>query len=481
MRLQRVIRLCYCIFAVTLTDSAFTQENPAAMPVQNRAFAARHAEKVKAAASDQYDLVLIGDSITHNLEVSGFEGVWNQFYAPRRALNIGCSSLRTENILWNLLNGEMDRQTPKVITLMVGTNNADYKSYLTHHTSEQIAGGIEAIIKLLRQKSPDSKIILLRCFPYGERVGGDSRDRVLNRTSELAMKLADEKHVFYCDVNHVFLKPDGRIDPAMMPDLLHPSPAGARRWAQAMEPLLSHLMGDKSRDTDISSNTAIIPTPKLEQDSYDWYARHADALRIKEKVNPEIVLIGDSITHFWGGEPKANHVWGPKAWQSVFGKYRTLNLGFGWDRTQNVLWRLDHGELDGLRPRVVVVHIGTNNLTATANARQNTPSEVVGGIREICIRVRSKVPEATIILMGVFPHEENPECARRRQIVEINNMLTAVLGQTPGIHLLDIGRKLTGSDGKIPQQYMFDFCHPTEAGYQIWADALVPLLSQYCQ
>ena len=90
-----------------------------------------------------------------------------------------------------------------------------------------------------------------------------------------------------------------------------------------------------------------------------------------------------------------------------------LNLGFGWDRTQNVLWRLDHGELDGLHPRVVVVHIGTNNTSPTDHARQNTPAEIVAGLKEICGRIRSKIPRTKIVLMAIFPREKDPINPRR--------------------------------------------------------------------
>ena len=175
-----------------------------------------------------------------------------------------------------------------------------------------------------------------------------------------------------------------------------------------MEPMLSELMGDAPRDMAIPANTAIVPVPKLENDSYDWYARHAAVLRAKDDIKPEIVLIGDSITHFWGGQPKEGHANGPRAFASVFAPYRVLNLGFGWDRTQNVLWRLDRGEIDGLYPRVVVIHIGTNNTSQTAHARQNTPAEIVEGIAAICGRVRSKTPAARIILMQVMPRRKSP-------------------------------------------------------------------------
>lgn len=222
-------------------------------------------------------------------------------------------------------------------------------------------------------------------------------------------------------------------------------------------------------------NTAVISVPKLEEDSYDWWARHKEILDIGIAVNPEIVLIGDSITHFWSGQPKAAIANGPKAWDSVFENYSVLNLGFGWDRTQNVLWRLEHGELDGLHPRIVIINIGTNNTSQTTNARQNTSAEIAEGVLAVCNMVRSKLPNAKIILMGVFPREEKPDHPRRFQIAEINRLISE-FGKMPDITFLDIGSSLIESDGTISKDIMFDFCHPTQKGYQIWADALNPLI-----
>lgn len=244
---------------------------------------------------------------------------------------------------------------------------------------------------------------------------------------------------------------------------------------KAVEPTLAQGGDAKPLPVEGPGNSALIPVPKLENDSYDWYARHEDVLRVKDGINPEVVLIGDSITHFWGGEPKAGQANGPRSWRSTFGRYRTLNLGFGWDRIQNVLWRLDHGEMDGLNPRVVVLHIGTNNTSETANARKNTPAEIVEGIRAIVRRLRSKTPDARIILMAVFPREQNPDHPRRLHIAEINRSL-AEFANVPGLTLLDIGPKLLQPDGTISAEIMSDFCHPTEEGYQSWGGALAPLL-----
>ena len=232
----------------------------------------------------------------------------------------------------------------------------------------------------------------------------------------------------------------------------------------------------------VSENTAIIPVPKLENDSYNWWDRHNKVMSIKDSINPEIVLIGNSITHFWGGLPqivdsdgRPRTPNGPKAWDSVFSKYRLLNLGFGWDRTQNVLWRLDHGEMDGLHPRTVVIDIGTNNTSQTENARMNTPAEIVAGIQAVYQRVKAKTPKARIILMAIFPREKEPNHPRRLMIIEINKLLKVYAAKNK-LTLLDIGPKMLAADGTFLPGMMLDYTHPSDLGYQIWADALRPLL-----
>jgi len=227
----------------------------------------------------------------------------------------------------------------------------------------------------------------------------------------------------------------------------------------------------------MSNNSAIVPVSKLEEDHYDWFGRHEEILRIKKAVNPDVVFIGDSITHQWGGTPApGGH---PKPGEQVLlttlGKYRTLNLGFGWDRTQNVLWRIDHGELDGLHPKAVVIHIGTNN-TSPGHARPNTAAEIAEGINTICTRVHAKAPKAKIILMAIFPREAKPDHPRRQLIKETNHLLPFVAEEQHAI-LVDLTPQMLTPTGELPRDVAKDLCHLTEKGYQIWADALLPILA----
>ena len=223
---------------------------------------ARHVEKVKAVKAGHYDLALIGDSITHTLgdmndgKYAPNQAVWKRHFESRRAINLGMNGQRTEEILWNLQNGQLEfTQSPKVMVLLIGTNNADDRHFARTHSPEEIFSGTRAIVELIRRRHPSTKILIVRIFPRG----GDGEKGVspptfnssarcietCRRAGELTARLADGKHVFWLDVNHVFLRSNGTINTELMWDLLHPSPAGAEAWVQAIEPTLAKLMGDR--------------------------------------------------------------------------------------------------------------------------------------------------------------------------------------------------------------------------------------------
>ena len=225
-------------------------------------------------------------------------------------------------------------------------------------------------------------------------------------------------------------------------------------------------------------NTATGPRDRLEEDFYDWNLRHEAVKKAGAAAPPELVFLGDSITHLWGGqpdEPKGNR--GREAWEHLSAGRPALNLGFGWDRTQNVLWRIDHGELEGLRPRHVVVLVGTNTLVGTANARENTPAEIAEGIGAVVRRAQAKCSGAKVVLMAVFPRGASPQDPMRAKVAAINALLPAV-AQDTGATLLDIGARFGAADGSISPEMMPDGLHPGPQGYAVWAEALAPLLAK---
>jgi len=229
-----------------------------------------------------------------------------------------------------------------------------------------------------------------------------------------------------------------------------------------------------SQTTAPHENTAIIPVTKLENDFYDWHQRHNEVKDLIKKQPVDLIFIGDSITHMFGGVPKSRIARGTETWEQYYGKRNVLNLGFGWDRTQNVLWRLKNGELDGVAPKVAVILIGTNNLTGTKNARRNTPAEIAEGVKAICQTLHGKAPKCKILLLGVLPRSPNRFV---KPIQEINKLL-AEFDKEDYITFLSMNDPFAAANGLPKKELMQDSVHPNAKGYQIWAKTMEPVLSK---
>jgi beta-glucosidase len=150
----------------------------------------------------------------------------------------------------------------------------------------------------------------------------------------------------------------------------------------------------------------VIDEAPTKANSYDWMARHNAVVDRVKQGNVDMVLVGDSITHMWGGVPQPGGP-GQYLWDKYFGSRNAVNLGFGWDRTQHVLWRLEHGELDGIKPKVAIVMIGTNNMGS------NSADDIATGVDTIVSVIRHKVKGIKILLLGIFPRDPKPDTPMR--------------------------------------------------------------------
>ncbi len=221
-------------------------------------------------------------------------------------------------------------------------------------------------------------------------------------------------------------------------------------------------------------NTAVIPAPACEKDFYNWTERHETVCQAIREKPVKLVFVGDSITHLWGGTPKPNKQSGDKVWQEFYTSRNAVNMGFGWDRTQQALWRIENGEFEGITPEVAVVLIGTNNLTGH-NVRENTDPEIVSGITAVCSAIRKKSPQTKVLLLGLLPRGAEPLGGHRTRILAINSELAQLDGKD-GVTYLDIGSKLLDEHGKFLAGVSPDNLHLSESGYRIWAEAMEPTL-----
>lgn len=175
-------------------------------------------------------LVFDGDSITYGWQKEG-AAIWAERYAPLGAVDFGIPGDRTQHVLWRLKNGQMDGLNPKLILLMIGTNNSN------NYPPEKIAEGVAAIVKEYRRLCPDSVIAVQGIFPRGINPT-DPRRAKLAATNALIAQLADGNKVIYLDFGDKFLEPDGKLSKEIMRDYLHPSAKGYAIWAEAIQPVI---------------------------------------------------------------------------------------------------------------------------------------------------------------------------------------------------------------------------------------------------
>jgi lysophospholipase L1-like esterase len=187
------------------------------------------------ARQGKIDLIYIGDSIVQRFDGVG-KGIWDRYYAPRNALNLGISGDRTQHVIWRLDHGNIDGISPKLAIIMIGQNNGG------HNTSIEIAEGVTEVVKRVRTKLPDAKILLLAIFQRREKPTPERA--VLAEANEIISKLANSSSIAYMDINSVFVRPDGKISSFLMPDFEHPNELGFKLWAEAIEAKVAELMAD---------------------------------------------------------------------------------------------------------------------------------------------------------------------------------------------------------------------------------------------
>ncbi len=202
-----------------------------------------------------------------------------------------------------------------------------------------------------------------------------------------------------------------------------------------------------------------------------WLPRHEKKLEENLKLrasgkNPQLVFIGDSITEGWESS-------GKPVWQRYYAKYDAVDLGFAGDRTENVLWRIRHGEVDGLAPKVAVLMVGTNN----AGGRNDDSKATAAGIKAIIEELRSRMPKTKVLLLAIFPRDEQPTSLLRSANERVNAIIS---GYADGRHVFfaNINASLLNADGTLSREIMPDLLHPQEKGYEIWARSMEPILKK---
>lgn len=393
------------------------------------------------------DLMFIGDSITECWRGAG-KDVWEEYYGNRLALNFGVSGDTTGNVLWRLENLKADRLAPKVVVIMIGTNNPTMP--------EQTADGIDAIVRWCRSHYPEAKIILHDIFPKGKSCDDPQRQTIM-----AVNKILDERYpagetadspIVRIDLADKFLSVDKTLPVEMFSDFVHPNADGYKIWAEAIEPEIEKTLGPIPSDPPEARGTP--------REMPRFNAKN----EILKQGNVDVLMIGDSITHNWEGE-------GAEVWNRIFDGVTAVNLGTGWDRTENVIWRLEHYDFSNVHPGKAFILIGINNSGAS------TPEHIARGVVRICEILREKFPDMAIYVQRVFPwgsdsDEGNVKCDA------INAQICLQLADRDDVTILDLNDEFLYPDGRFRADlYRPDRVHLLPEGYERWGERLKPYLA----
>lgn len=229
-------------------------------------------------------------------------------------------------------------------------------------------------------------------------------------------------------------------------------------WAMVLT-----VQAQEPATTENEAHSAITPVPR----DGNWMQRHEKFVEMAKAGDINVLFLGDSITDAWGGEGHRENAPGASIFKEEFEPLGAANFGIGGDRTQHVLWRLQNGEFDDIKPKVVMLMIGTNN----SNGNDNTAEEIADGVKAIVKEIHTRSPETKVLLLAVFPRGEKPN-AQREKIAQVNEIISKLDDEGKTVKYLDIGDQFLEEDGTLPKEIMPDFLHLSPAGYRIWADAV---------
>lgn len=213
----------------------------------------------------------------------------------------------------------------------------------------------------------------------------------------------------------------------------------------------------------LAQDNALVPATR--STPTNWMSRHEGFVQEAKKGGVDILFMGDSITDGWRTR-------GKNVWEKDYANRHAVNFGIGGDRTQHVLWRIEHGELEGIHPKVAVLMIGTNN------SKSDSPEDIAKAIKKIIDDFHSKIPSMKVLLLAVFPRNTTKDVPEQWDCIHKVNEIISKYDDGKTVRYLDIGPKFLGADGKVPKDIMPDFLHPNEKGYEIWAEAMEPTLSE---
>jgi lysophospholipase L1-like esterase len=347
-------------------------------------------------------------------------------------------------------NGRLEKELIELITEVDAQLYVlDCLPNLSPENIGELKKKISESVKLLKSKRPGTPILLTDHDGYTDEEinpGSKEESRILNAVQKEefdSLATAGTKDIYLLTKNEI-----GQ-DIETMVDGTHPNDMGMMRYSDAYEKKIRAIIHEP-----VGNISTTIPVTQHRDSNYDWEVRHNEVLNHNKANPPQLVFIGNSITHYWAGEPTAPIARGTGSWNKFFAPQNAVNLGYGWDRIENVLWRVYHGELDNISPHQIVLMIGTNNL------QFNDDDEIIKGLEFLLKAVQEKQPSANILLMSILPRR-----GMEQRVAHLNSSLSKIKFDSK-IQFADSGKLFLMNAGKIDESLFSDGLHPNEKGYQ---------------
>ncbi len=218
-----------------------------------------------------------------------------------------------------------------------------------------------------------------------------------------------------------------------------------------------------------SARQDIGPIQRMDRNSV---LAHQQLIDKSKQGKIDVYFVGDSITRRWGATDYPRFL---AHWKESFHGWNAANFGWGGDTTNNILWRMLNGEIDGISPKVIVLQAGTNNLPSVGTTSSLQVNEIIASMRSIMDVFQKKAPNATLVLTGIFPRTQNLDL--RPTIEQINAQL-ATFADGKKIRFLNINEKLADADGRFLEGMSLDGLHLEQKGYEVWSRALKPIFTE---
>lgn len=335
---------------------------------------------------------------------------------------------------------------PKIYILDCLPNLMNEKTYDVDELTRRI---LESV-RTLKEKRPHVPVLLVDHAGYTDGFVVPTRQKSYTRANQIQheafAQLKQEGHqgLFYLTREEIGLQLDDMVDGT------HPNDLGMMHYAEGYEKKLRSILQEPIG----KSSTAQACIQYREPGNYDWENRHREILKMNQNDPPKTVFLANSIVHFWGGLPRTKLVREEASWENTFTPMGVRNYAYGWDRIENVLWRVYHGELEGFSAENILVMIGTNNL------HLNTDKEILEGLDLLVKAVKVRQPNAQIKLLGLLPRRKYEE-----RIATLNLEIAQLAGDL-SVGYAYLGEIFLQEDDKIDESLFSDGLHPNAEGYQ---------------